>query len=76
MNHPLQRLFQHILRLWRRLLSLMGRGRFEREMEEEIRFHLEIQIEQNLEAGMATEEAHYGVLLAKGQKSMISINFR
>src|SRR5262245_66206979 len=28
-------------------------------MEEEMRFHLEMQIEQNLAAGMAAEEAHY-----------------
>src|SRR5215510_842331 len=52
-------LFQHLFQLWRRLLSLLRRGRFEREMEEEMRFHLEMQIEQNLEAGMATEEARY-----------------
>jgi hypothetical protein len=42
---------------WRRLLSLPRRGRHEREMEEEMRFHLEMQIEQNLGAGMAPEEA-------------------
>jgi predicted permease len=41
----------------RRLLSLMRRRRFEREMEEEMHFHLEMQIEQNKESGMATEEA-------------------
>ena len=39
--------------IWRRLLSLMRRGRLEREMEDEMRFHLEMQIEQNLVAGMA-----------------------
>ncbi len=57
MNSHLQRLFQFLLQLWRRLLSLIRRGRFEREMEEEMRFHLEMQIEQDLEAGMAREEA-------------------
>ena len=45
--------------LWRRLLSLLRSGRLEREMEEEMRFHLEMQIEQNLSSGMAPEEAHY-----------------
>ena len=44
---------------WRRLLSLPRRGRYEREMEEEMRFHLEMQTRQNLEAGMAPEEARY-----------------
>src|SRR5262249_31947076 len=59
MNSLSQRVFQFLFQLWRRLLSLLRRGRFEREMEEEMRFHLEMQIEQNLEAGMATEEARY-----------------
>ncbi len=57
MNRLLQYLFQFLLQLWRRLLSLLRRGRHEREMEEEMRFHLEMQIEQNLEAGMAPEDA-------------------
>jgi len=48
-----------LLQIWSRLLSLLRRGRHEREMEEEMRFHLEMQIEQNLEAGMAPEEARY-----------------
>jgi predicted permease len=57
MNGLLQRLFQFVWRLWRRLFSLLRRGRYEREMEEEMRFHLEMQIEQNLSSGMAAEEA-------------------
>src|SRR5262252_8567977 len=57
MNHPLRQLLQQISQLWRRLLSLLRRGRYEREMEEEMRFHLEMQIEQNLDAGMTMEEA-------------------
>src|SRR5262245_49762636 len=52
-------LFQHLFQLWRRLLSLLRRRRYEREMEEEMRFHLEMQIEQNLSSGMAAEEARY-----------------
>jgi predicted permease len=47
-----------VRRLWRRLLSLLRRGKLEREMEDEMRFHLEMQIEQNLEAGMSPEAAH------------------
>jgi predicted permease len=43
--------------IWRRLLSLLRKRRLECEMEEEMRFHLEMQIEQNLEAGMSPEEA-------------------
>jgi hypothetical protein len=33
-----QQLIQHLLQTWRRLLSLLRRGKHEREMEEEIRF--------------------------------------
>src|SRR5262245_24886179 len=43
--------------LWRWLLSLIRRGRLEREMEEEMHFHLDMQVEQNLETGMLPEEA-------------------
>src|SRR6266545_1901633 len=48
-----------IRQLYNWLLSLTRRGRYEREMEEEMRFHLEMQIEQNLSSGMAAEEARY-----------------
>src|SRR6266508_1434446 len=48
-----------IRQLYNWLLSLIRRGRLEREMEEEMRFHLEMQIEQNLASGMSPEEAHY-----------------
>src|SRR5262245_33480066 len=57
MNNLLHRLYQFILQFCRRLLALMGGRRFEREMDEEMRFHIEMQTEQNLEAGMAEAEA-------------------
>src|SRR5215510_9818944 len=55
----------------RRLLSLTRRGRLEREMDEEMRFHLEMQIEQNLEAGMAAEEAHYAARRQFGNQTWL-----
>ncbi|MGA2629271.1 MAG: permease prefix domain 1-containing protein [Terriglobia bacterium] len=36
-----------------RVRSLFRRERVEREMEEELRFHLECQIEANVQAGMS-----------------------
>jgi hypothetical protein len=39
-------LLQFASQLWRRSLSLLRRGKYEREVEEEMRFHLEMQIEQ------------------------------
>jgi len=66
-----QFLFQSFLQLWRRLLSLLRRGRYEREMEEEMRFHLEMQIEQNLSSGMAVEEAHYAARRQFGNETWL-----
>jgi len=71
MNRLLQYLFQFLFQLWRWLLSLLRRGRYEREMEEEIRFHLEMQTEQNLEAGMATQEAHYAARRQLGNQTWL-----
>jgi len=39
MNRLFQQLFQYLFQFWRRLLSMLRRGRYEREMEEEMRFH-------------------------------------
>src|SRR5215468_3134148 len=71
MNSLLRRIFQFLLRLRRRLLSLALRGKFEREMEEEMRFHLEMQIEQNLASGMAAEEARYAARRHFGNQTWI-----
>jgi putative ABC transport system permease protein len=57
--------------IWRRLLSLMRKGRLEREMDEEMRFHLEMQIEQNLAAGMAREEARHAAQRQFGNQTWL-----
>ena len=44
--------------LWRRLLFLMRRDRFDRELEEEMSFHLSMKVQQNLDNGMTPENAH------------------
>src|SRR5499426_4233074 len=71
MIHSLRQLLQQISQLWRRLLSLTSRGRLEREMEEEMRFHLEMQIEQNLEAGMSSEEARWAARRQFGNQTWL-----
>jgi predicted permease len=53
-------------RLIHRLRSLFLRSRAERELDEELRFHLERQIEANLEAGMGHEEARTAALRSFG----------
>jgi len=64
-------LFQHLSHLWRRLLSLLRREKHVREMEEEMRFHLEMRIEQNLASGMAAEEAHYAARRQFGNQTWL-----
>src|SRR5262245_65635987 len=64
-------LFQHLFQLWRGLLSLLRRRRYEREMEEAMRFHLEMQIEQNLASGMAAEEARYAAQRQFGNQTWL-----
>ncbi|UCC73151.1 MAG: ABC transporter permease [Gemmatimonadota bacterium] len=46
--------------------ALFRRGRVEAELEEEVRFHLEMEIEKNLRAGMTPEEARRVALLRFG----------
>jgi hypothetical protein len=43
--------------LWRRLVFYVRRDRFDRELEEEMRFHLEMKAQENIEAGVKPEEA-------------------
>src|SRR5262245_16402356 len=60
-----------LLQICRQMLSLLRRGRYEREMEEEMRFHLEMQIEQNLASGMAMEEARYAARRQFGNQTWL-----
>jgi putative ABC transport system permease protein len=57
--------------LWRRLLFYMRRDRFDRELEEEMRFHLEMKGEENLAAGLSPEEARYAALRQFGNQTLI-----
>ena len=43
--------------IWRRLPLLFSRRDLDRELEEEIRIHLEMETEENIQAGMQPEEA-------------------
>src|SRR5258708_3491799 len=55
-----------IAKLRLRLRSLFRRNSTERELEEEVRFHLDQQIEENLAAGMSPQEARYAALRTVG----------
>src|SRR5262245_19332082 len=52
-------LFDKLSQLWRRLLFYLRRDRFDRELEEEMRFHLEMKAQENAEARMEPLEARY-----------------
>jgi putative ABC transport system permease protein len=48
-----------ILQIWRRLLFFLRRDQFDRELKEEMRFHLELRTEERIEAGMSPKEARH-----------------
>ena len=54
-------------KLWRGLRSVWARGRMEREMEAELRFHLEHETEENIRRGMNSTEARAAALKALAQ---------
>src|ERR1041384_4382425 len=43
--------------LWHRMRALFRHGRVEGELDEELRFHLERQVEKYVQSGMSREEA-------------------
>lgn len=61
------------MRWWQELnyvLRRVNRWRAEEELAEEIRIHLELEIEQNVEAGMSPEEARKAALRAFGNVTL------
>jgi predicted permease len=54
-----------------RLRSLLRRGRVERELDKELRFHLEQQIEENRALGRPPDEAQYAALRRLGGLTQI-----
>jgi putative ABC transport system permease protein len=57
--------------LWRKLLFHLRRDRFDRELEEEMRFHLEMKAQENAEAGMQPEEARYAAQRQFGNQTLL-----
>src|SRR5262245_53408791 len=49
-----------------RLRSLFRRAQVERELDEELRYHIERQIEEHVAKGMTAEEARHAALRAMG----------
>ncbi len=64
-------MFDKLSQLWRRLLFYARRDRFDRELEEEMRFHLEMKAQENAEAGMKPEEARYAAQRQFGNQTLL-----
>ena len=60
-----------LLQLWRRLLFYLRRNRFDCELEEEMRFHLEMKAEETLAAGISPEEARYAARRQFGNQTLL-----
>src|SRR5258708_7311616 len=46
-----------LTKLWRRFLFVLRRNKFDRELSEEMQFHLALKIEENQAKGMSQQEA-------------------
>ncbi len=58
-------------RLWLKLQTLLRRDRVARRLDDEVQFHLDQQIAENLAAGMSAEEARGAALRAFGNTSVL-----
>src|SRR5436190_8208688 len=59
-----------------RLLGLFGHKRLERDLDEEVRFHVEMQAEDNLNAGMSPEEARHAARRSFGAIEPMKESYR
>src|SRR2546423_3501719 len=57
--------------LWRRCLHYLRRDRFDRELEEEVRLHLEMKAEEYMASGMTQDEARRAARLRFGNETRL-----
>lgn len=62
--------------LWCRLLGLFRKGRLESDMDDELDFHLQMQIDANLRQGMTAEEARSAALRHLGGVTQVKETYR
>ena len=60
-----------LTQLWRRLQFLLRREQFDRELDEEMRFHLEMKAQENAEAGMDQQQAGYAAQRQFGNATLL-----
>ena len=56
--------------IWLRLLTLFRRGRAAKRLDDEVQFHLEQQIAENIAAGMNREEGRYAAMRTFGNPTL------
>src|SRR5262245_43951263 len=64
-------MMDRLSQLWRRLFFYARRDQFDRELEEEMRFHLEMKAEENLAGGASPEEARYAAQRRFGNQTLL-----
>src|SRR5262245_8993494 len=64
-------MFSKLSQLWRRLRFYLRRDQFDRELEEEMRFHLEMKARENAEAGVGPLEARYAAERQFGNQTLL-----
>jgi hypothetical protein len=57
--------------LFRRISNLFSRGNLEREIQDELRSHLDMRTAENVAAGMTPEQAHRDALLRFGNPALM-----
>ena len=57
--------------LWMRLQMLFRRNRFTEQLSDEVRFHLDEQIAENIAAGMSPEDARYAAMRLFGNSTWL-----
>src|SRR5262245_14841184 len=61
---------------WARLRSTIRKPRVEQSLDDELRFHFESQVQENLRRGMAPEEARRAAQLAFGGMEQVKERYR
>jgi putative ABC transport system permease protein len=62
--------------LWMRLQMLFRRNRFTEQLSDEVRFHLDEQIAENIAAGMSPEDARYAAMRLFGNSTWLKEEMR
>src|SRR5215470_3462532 len=65
-----------VRKLFHRLRGSLGRGKIEREMERELRIHLEMETAKNIGRGMSEEEARQVALRSFGGVEQVKETYR